>query len=124
MIPADPKGPRASDALFRELMPFRVRDILLVSSPYDLYALEEDGLLGENLDIEYQELHLSAAPRITRVSTGEEALEMLENRVFDLVITMSRLGEMDVRRFGRSVGDKHPGMPIVLLGMSPSEAAS
>ena len=39
--------------------------------------------------------------RITRVATGEEALAVLNARHFDLVITMTRLGEMDVRKFGR-----------------------
>ena len=113
----------AHDALFQDLMPFRIRDILLVSSPYDLYILEEDGLLGESLDLEYLQLNLSAAPRITRVSTGEEALETLSRRPFDLVITMSRLGEMDVRRFGRAVKVAYPEIPLVLLGISAPEAA-
>ena len=111
------------EALLRDLMPFRVRDILLVSSPYDLYILEEDGLLGESIDVEYLQLNLSAAPRITRVSTGEEALETLSHRPFDLVITMTRLGEMDVRLFGRAVKEKHPGLPVVLLGISAAEAS-
>lgn len=113
----------AHDTLFRELMPFRIREILLVSSQYDLYILEEDGLLGESLDVEYLQLNLSAAPRITRVSTGEEALEILSRRPFDLVITMSRLGEMDVRRFGHAVKAAHPDIPLVLLGISAPEAA-
>ncbi len=104
-------------------MPFRIREILLVSSPYDLYILEEDGFLGESLDLEYLQLNLSAAPRITRVSTGEEALEILSRSPFDLVITMSRLGEMDVRRFSRAVKEAHPEIPLVLLGISAPEAS-
>ena len=28
-------------------MPFRVREVLLVTSPYDAFILEEDGLLTE-----------------------------------------------------------------------------
>ena len=40
---------------FEELMPFRVHDILLVSSLYDSFILREDGrlnelLIGESLD--------------------------------------------------------------------------
>ncbi len=65
------------DDVFADLMAFRVRDILMVSSAYDSYILEEDGLLGESLDVEYLQLNLSAAPRITRVATGEEALALL-----------------------------------------------
>ena len=33
--------------LFHELMSKRVREILLVSSPYDAFIMEEDGFLGE-----------------------------------------------------------------------------
>jgi CheY-like chemotaxis protein len=111
------------DPVFRDLMGFRVRELLLVSSPYDSYALEEDALLGESLDVEYLQLNMSAAPHITRVSTGEEALRRLESHRFDLVVTMTHLGEMDVRDFGRAVKARHPDLPIVLLAYSSAEAA-
>jgi CheY-like chemotaxis protein len=111
------------DPVFRDLMGFRVREMLLVSSPYDSYALEEDALLGESLDVEYLQLNLSAAPHITRVSTGAEALRALESRHFDLIVTMTRLGEMDVRDFGRAVKDRFPDLPIILLAYSSAEAA-
>ncbi|NWF91217.1 MAG: histidine kinase [Ignavibacteriaceae bacterium] len=110
------------DLVFRNLMGFRIRDILLVSSPYDSYVLQEDGFLSECLDVEYQQLNLSAAPWITQASTGTEGLEALSARPFDLVITMPRLGEMDVHEFGREVKRRHPGLPVILLADSPSEA--
>jgi hypothetical protein len=111
------------EMVFRELMRFRVRDVLLVSSPYDSYILQEDGFLGESLDAEYLQLNLSAAPRITQVSTGEEALVLLDERPFDLVITMARLGEMAVHEFGRAAKQRRAGLSVVLLAYSPSEAA-
>ncbi len=111
------------DPVFRELMAFRVRELLLVSSPYDSYALEEDAQLGEFLDVEYLQLHLSSAPHITRVSTGEEALAALAARHYDLVVTMTRLGEMDVRDFGRTIKDRYPDLPVILLAASSAEAA-
>lgn len=111
------------DLVFRHLMGFRIRDILLVSSPYDSYVLQEDGFLSECLNVEYNQLNLSAAPWITQVSTGDEGLEALSARPFDLVITMPRLGEMDVQEFGREVKRRHPDLPVILLAGSPSEAA-
>ena len=108
--------------VFRDLMPFRVREVLLVSSQYDSYILEEDGQLAESLDVEYYQLKLSYAPRITRVSTGEAALELLAQREFDLIITLTRLGGMDVIRFAREVGARHPEVPVVLLADTPPEA--
>ena len=82
-------------------MRYRIRDILLVSSPYDYFTLEEDGRLNELLLVDYQQLNLSYAPRITHAATGERALELLQERPFDLVITLARVGEMAVHVFGR-----------------------
>lgn len=117
----DPGG--RPDAVFQELMAYRVRDILLVSSPYDSYILQEDALLGESLDIEYRQLNLTSTPRITQVSTGAEAIEVLAERPHDLVITASRLGEMELHEFGRTVKAQHPGLPVILLAYTPAEAA-
>jgi DNA-binding NarL/FixJ family response regulator len=111
-----------SHAVFRDLLSFRVREVLLVSSLYDSYILQEDGQLAESLDAEYHQLNLSYAPRITQVSTAAAALEILGVRPFDLVITMTRLGGMDVIRFGREVKARHPALPIVLLADNPPEA--
>jgi hypothetical protein len=100
---------------FDRLMPFRIRDILLVSSLYDSFIIEQDGRLTEMLLGEYAQLNLSSAPLVTRVSSGEEALEALEEKHFDLVITMTRLGDMAVRDFGRQAKEIRTDLPVVLL---------
>mgnify|MGYP006308829135 CR=1 FL=1 len=61
---------------FQNLMRFRIRDVLLVSSLYDLYVFEEDGRLYELIRDQYQHLNLSHAPELTRVSNGEEAISL------------------------------------------------
>jgi hypothetical protein len=106
---------------FERLMPFRIRDILLVSSLYDSFILEQDGHLTEMLMTEYAELNLSYAPVITRVSSGEEALDRLVERPFDLVITMTRLGDMEVSVFGEAAKEIRPDIPVVLLVYSTRE---
>ncbi len=106
---------------FERLMPFRIRDILLVSSLYDSFILEQDGHLTEMLMTEYAELNLSYAPVITRVSSGEEALDRLVERPFDLVITMTRLGDMEVEVFGEAAKELRPDIPVVLLVYSTRE---
>lgn len=100
---------------FPELMQRRVDEILLVSSPYDAFILEEDGLLTELIFSEYTDLGLTHAPRVTRVATGQDALAALRSRRFDLVITMLRLGGMDVFALGRAAQELCPGLPVVLL---------
>ena len=51
-------------------MPHRVREILLVSSAYDAFVLEEDGPLTERIFTGYSELSLTSAPRITNVPSA------------------------------------------------------
>jgi len=97
------------------LMPRRVRNILLVSSLYDSFTFEQDGQLTEVLFSEYLELNLRYAPRIERVSTAEEALEKLKTDDFDLIISLMRVGAMDVIEFSRRAKEISPGIPVVLL---------
>ncbi len=106
---------------FGHLMPFRVQDILLVASMYDAFTLEEGGRLTELLLSEYRELNLSFPPRVTRASTGAEALQLLENRRFDMVITMSRLGDMDATQMATEIKAKTPELPIYNLSFNPRE---
>ncbi len=61
---------------FDNLMPFKVQNILLVSSLYDSFILREDGRLNELLIDESLELNLQQIPGITHVSSCAEALEL------------------------------------------------
>ena len=112
-----------SFAGFDRLMTFRIRDILLVSSLYDSFVIEQDGRLTELLLSEYAQLHLSYAPRVTRFSSGEEALSRLEERPYDLIITMTRLGDMELADFGRHVKQIRPHIPVVCLVYNTREIA-
>jgi len=100
--------------IFHELMAKRMRNVLLVSSIYDSFMLEEDGRLSDQIYEEFQNLNLRTLPRITRVSSAFEALEILKERSFDLVVTMRRLGVMDAFSFGKSVKEIQD-IPVILL---------
>jgi Pyruvate phosphate dikinase, AMP/ATP-binding domain len=104
--------------IFHELMPFKVQEILLVSSPYDAFIMEEDGSLATRLINEYLGLNLSGAPRITLVPSGKEAIERLRRQSFELVITMPNVGGMDAFSFGTEVKKIHPQQHIVLIAHS------
>ena len=106
---------------FPNLMPHRIQEVLIVSSPYDSFILEEDGLLTEMVYAEYQDLGLTHAPTITRVSTGEEALAAIREDHYDLVITLLRLGDTDVAKFSEAVHEIDPKLPVVLLVASDWE---
>lgn len=100
---------------FYELMSRKVTDILLVSSLYDYCIMEEDGRLTERIIHEYRGLNLSKPPRITWVSSSQEALHVLERRTFQLVITMPRLAEKDPTGLAQEIRIRHPDLPIILL---------
>jgi hypothetical protein len=77
--------------------------------------MEEDCRLSEQIIHEYRGLNLSHPPRLTWVSSTSEALERLEEKDFDLVITISRGVNMEAYRIGDEIKHKKPDMPVVLL---------
>ncbi|MFC1573474.1 PEP/pyruvate-binding domain-containing protein, partial [Candidatus Eisenbacteria bacterium] len=108
---------------FSALMPWRVRNILLVSSLYDSFTFQEDGSLTEMLFSEYLDLNLNYAPAITRASMAQEAIEKVKEDPPDLLITMPRVGDMDVFKFGHEVKQIAPQLPIILLAYDTRELA-
>lgn len=100
---------------YYDLMKFRVREILLVSTQYDAFVLEEDGRLSEQIFNEYLDLNLQFVPRIKRVSSAEEAFASLRKRMYDLVITMPLISDMDTIEFGRRIKEVYRDKPVVML---------
>ena len=101
---------------FQNLMRRRIRDVLLVSSLYDLYLFEEDGRFYELIQNEYQALNLSHTPELTRVSSGKEAIAMLkEERAFDLVLITLHIEDMTAMHLAQLVHEAGIHIPIVLL---------
>lgn len=107
---------------FQNLMRLRIRDILLVSSLYDLYLFEEDGRLYELIRHEYLGLQLSHSPELTRVSTAKDAIMLAENeRRFDLIITTLHVEDMHAVKFAKLIKKKKIKIPIVLLAFDNRE---
>ena len=101
---------------FENLMPFRVRDILLVSSLYDSFILKEDGRLNELLIGESLELNLQQIPSLTQVSTGAEALAIARsNPRFNLIVTNLQVGDMDAAQLAREIHAAGLDIPVVVL---------
>jgi CheY-like chemotaxis protein len=107
---------------FHQLERKRIRDILLVSSLFDFYLFEEEGLLYEKIQSEYHGFQLSHTPELTRISSGAEALEMLaRGERFDLIITTLHIDDMTPLRLARAIRAKNSGIPIVLLAYDKRE---
>jgi CheY-like chemotaxis protein len=101
--------------VFHELMAQKVTEILLVSSPYDAFIMEEEGRLAERIIHEYRGLNLSRPPHLTWVSTAQDAISALARKNFDLVITMPRLDDMDAFGLSRHIKEIYPSLPVFLL---------
>ncbi len=107
---------------FQYLMQYRIRNVLLVSSLYDLFLFEEDGRLYELLREEYRDLNLSLTPDITRVSSGEDAIALAKTeKRFDLIITTLHVKDMSANEFAQLVRDSGLDIPIVLLAYDHRE---
>lgn len=101
--------------IFHELMAKKVRDILLVSTPYDAWIMERDYSLSDRIINEYRGLNLSQPPRLTWAATAEEALACVEHKTFDLVITMPRLADMDAFHLAKEIKVRGPRLPVIML---------
>ena len=101
--------------VFHELMAKKVTDILLVSSPYDAFIMEEEGRLAERIIHEYRGLNLSRPPMLTWVSSAREALDALSQKKFDLVITMPQVDETDAYVLGSQIKSKFKNLPVFLM---------
>ena len=108
---------------FHKLMPHRVREVLLVSSQYDAFILEEDGQLTARIFMEYSNLDLSQAPRITHATSVSQAMELLRERHFDLVLTMPHMRDLDVQAFARQVKMLYR-VPVVVFAFSEAELSA
>ena len=100
---------------FHNLMSFRIRKILLVATFYDAYTIEHDGRLIEQITGDYFRLNLTTVPRISSVPTGDDALALLKEEHFDLVITTLRTGSTDPFDLAGQIHALIPDIPVLLL---------
>ena len=101
---------------FDNLMPFKVQNILLVSSLYDSFILREDGRLNELLIDESLELNLQQIPGITHVSSCAEALELARSQPrFNLIVTNLAVGETTAAQLASDVKRAGLDVPVVVL---------
>ena len=101
---------------FENLMPFKVQNILLVSSLYDSFILREDGRLNELLIDESLELNLRQIPGITHVSSCAEAVELASAQPqYNLIVTNLSVGDMDAAQLAREVKRAGLDVPVVVL---------
>jgi len=103
------------DTSFHKLMQRRIHKVLLICSSYDAFILEEDGRIEEQIFKEYVSLSLRYPPSFVKVSSGQEALDLLKTESFDLIISMLNIGEMEIFPLAHTFKELHPDTPVVVL---------
>ena len=101
--------------IFHELMKRKVREILLISSPYHAWIMEEDCRLSEAIINEYRGLNLSHPPQLRWVASETATESILEKHPFDLVITMPQTPEDQAARVAYKIRQVAPHLPIIRL---------
>ena len=77
-----------SHTAFNQLMQKRIRKVLIISSNYDFFMLEEDGRIDEQIFNEYVSLNLRYPPAFVKAASSAEAFKIMEKGDIDLVIRM------------------------------------
>ena len=109
--------------LYHDLMPFKVREILLVANLYDAYSIEKEGRFSEHVLGEFYQLSLSTMPRITGVSSTEEVMEQLGSKHYDLVIIMMGVDKQFPLELSKKIKDLYQYIPVFLLLNSNTDIA-
>jgi len=105
-------------------MPYRVEEVVLVSSLYDSFILQEDGQVAELL-LKGGELAMRDAPQIVRIADAEDALSHIaKSRRNILVIVTPQMGGIDPVDFAQEVKQHAGAVPVVLLGYDAAATRS
>ncbi len=101
--------------IFQELMPNKIKEVMLFATLYDSYSIEREGQFSDKIYGEYLQLNLYAAPRFTNVNAEEDVIKILNTRHFDLVIIMAGVDREMPLKIANEVYSYKPRIPILLL---------
>ena len=109
--------------VFHDLMPFKVKEILLIANLYDAYSIEGEGRFSDHMLGEYYQMSLTSIPRVTGVSGEEEAFTRLKARHYDMIIIMIGVDKESPIVLCKKIKDKYPYIPTFLLLNNPGDVS-
>jgi hypothetical protein len=101
--------------VYLDMMRYKIKHILFVATLYDAFILESEDSFFEKFMGEAYQYSLFSVPRITGVSSAEEALNLLETTNFDLVILMAGMDREGPVILSEQIRAKKESLPIYLL---------
>jgi CheY-like chemotaxis protein len=106
---------KSDTQIYHDLNNFRVSEILIVTTLYDAFVLEQEENLSEKIFGEYYSLSLTSAPRITSAVSGEEALQLIAQKQFDMIILTMRIYDMTPFDLSCKIKEINSTLPVFLL---------
>lgn len=101
--------------VYLDMMKFKVKHILFVATLYDAFTLESEDSFFERFLGEIYQYSLFSLPRITGVSSLDEALEVLATTQIDLIILMVGMDNETPIAISKKIKEQHESIPIYLL---------
>lgn len=114
-LPNNPLQQSFTDTMFSNLMRKRIYQVLLITSTYDAFMLEDDGRVDEQIFMEYVSLNLRYPPQFILANSEEDALQALSENNIDLIINMLAIEKPESFEFAQLIKDEYPDKPIVAL---------
>ncbi|MHA7109954.1 PEP/pyruvate-binding domain-containing protein [Sunxiuqinia elliptica] len=109
------KRKKSDRDIFEELMPTKVKEVLLVATLYDSYSIVREGQFTDKIFGEFLQLNLYTYPRFTSVNSETDALQMMKDRDFDLVIIMVGMDKDIPVKMADVLHEENGQVPILLL---------
>jgi hypothetical protein len=100
--------------------PFHIKHILILSSSYNYFQLEDEGRLKALISERHSYNLSEKPPEITHLETGMECIEFLNKNTVDLVIIFNKLEDIDILTLTKKI-KTIADTPIVLIGNNIAE---
>lgn len=101
--------------IYLDMMKYKVKEILFVATLYDAFIMENEDNFFEQFMGEIYQFSLYSLPRITGVTSQEEALEVLGTAQFDIAILMVGIDAKAPIELSKKIKEKQADLPVFLL---------
>jgi hypothetical protein len=101
--------------IYLDMMKYKVKEILFVATFYDAFILENEDAFFEQFMGEIYQYSLFSLPRITAVTSDEQALHLTQSSKFDFAILTVGEDEKGPVELAKQIKEHRPDLPVFLL---------
>jgi hypothetical protein len=101
--------------IYLDMMKYKVKEILFVATLYDAYTLQTEDNFFERFMGEIYQYSLFSLPRITGVTSSDDALELLDTKHFDVAILMVGIDRQQPVVLSKKIKQKRPNLLVYML---------